>query len=66
MATKPPAGLRPTQSTDRSIRIEDYLNDKFQTQDDLENLGLILENLKKQQSLLHTQVCFHPFTQYTS
>ena len=58
MSTKGPVSLKPTQSTDRSIRVEDYLNDKFQTQDDLESLGPLLADVKKQQALLHAQVRF--------
>ena len=60
MAAKPPTSLRPTQSIDRSIRVEDYLNDKFQTQDDLDNLSTLLEDVKKQQALLQTQVRIYP------
>ena len=56
MAARSPTSLKASQSIDRSIRVEDYLNDKFQTQDDLDGLGALLEDVRKQQSLLQAQV----------
>lgn len=52
-----------TQMTheERDVRVEDYLNDKLQTYADLENLDVLLETVKQQQTLLRQQVrlqCF--------
>lgn len=38
------------------MRVEDYLNDKIQTNSDLENLNSLLDNVRKQQSLLKQQL----------
>lgn len=43
----------------RGIRVEDYLNDKFQTTTDLANIDGLLEDVKKQQDLLEQQVRRH-------
>lgn len=40
----------------RAVRVEDYLNDKIQTNSDLDNLENLLENVYKQQSLLKQQL----------
>lgn len=41
---------------DQDVRIEDYLNDKLQTQTDLASIDSLLEDLQKQHSLLSQQV----------
>ncbi|KAI4165025.1 MAG: hypothetical protein LQ342_001301 [Letrouitia transgressa] len=41
---------------ERTIRIEDYLNDKIQTYADLANIDSVLENVTHQQSLLKQQL----------
>lgn len=48
-----------TQGTaeEQSIRVEDYLNDKIQSQADLKSIDFLLENVKQQQTLLREQVC---------
>jgi hypothetical protein len=45
---------------ERDVRVEDYLNDKLQTYDDLENLESLLFNVKNQHDLLTKQVSFNP------
>ena len=49
-------GIAPTG--DRDARVEDYLNDKLQTYDDLEGLGSLLSSVKNQHDLLARQVSF--------
>ncbi|KAH0537341.1 hypothetical protein FGG08_005857 [Glutinoglossum americanum] len=41
---------------ERDVRVEDYLNDKLQTYDDLENLESLLFNVKNQHDLLTKQL----------
>lgn len=43
-------------TADQTIRVEDYLNDKLQSQADLENLDTLLESVKQQQELLRKQL----------
>lgn len=38
------------------VRVQDYLNDKFQTEADLQSLDTLLESVRYQQELLRTQV----------
>ena len=40
----------------QDTRVEDYLNDKFQTTADLENIDSLLESVKAQHRLLQEQV----------
>ena len=49
---------RDTPSEDRDARVEDYLNDKLQTYDDLEGLESLLSTVKNQHDLLARQVSF--------
>ena len=44
-------------SEEQSIRVHDYLDDKLQSNRDLENLDTLLENVTNQQRLLRQQVC---------
>ena len=44
-------------SEEQSVRVHDYLDDKLQTNNDLENLDALLENVTNQQNLLRKQVC---------
>ena len=45
------------QSTGREDgRIEDYLNDKLQTEADLDGIDVLLNNVLEQQTLLQQQV----------
>lgn len=46
----------PTDSRERDTRVEDYLNDKFQTLGDLNNLDALLTTVQTQQSQLRDQV----------
>jgi len=39
------------------IRVYDYLDDKLQTADDIDNLDTLLQNVQQQQELLIKQVC---------
>lgn len=41
---------------ERDGRVEDYLNDKLQTDADLQNLNSLLVGIKKQHELLRKQV----------
>ena len=41
---------------ERSIRVEDYLNDKLQTSTDLANIDSLLNDVLQQQELLQLQV----------
>ena len=41
---------------EQSIRVQDYLNDKLQTTADLSGIDALLEDVRKQQSLLTQQV----------
>ncbi|KAI9680836.1 MAG: hypothetical protein M1817_004276 [Caeruleum heppii] len=43
-------------NSDESARLEDYLNDKFQTAADLRNLEELLQNVKDQEALLREQL----------
>ena len=43
-------------STDVRSRIDDYLNDKIQTQTDLETLDNLLADVRERQGLLKNQV----------
>ena len=43
-------------SEEQDIRVEDYLNDKLQTNADLENLDSLLATVRNQQALLKKQV----------
>lgn len=57
MAQRVPQGRESRISAEeRDIRVEDYLNDKLQTNTDLENLDMLLGNIRNQQSLLKKQV----------
>ncbi|MCJ1311402.1 RAD50-interacting protein 1 [Agyrium rufum] len=56
MAPRSISSLRHSASIDRAVRVEDYLNDKFQTEDDLDNIESLLEDVKKQQTLLQDQL----------
>lgn len=38
------------------VRVQDYLNDKFQTEADFQNLDALLQSVQYQQDLLKTQV----------
>ena len=40
----------------RSIRVEDYLNDKLQTSTDLSTIDNLIRDVRKQQELLEQQV----------
>lgn len=44
------------QREERTIRVEDHLNDKIQTNADLENLDNLLDSVRRQQALLKQQV----------
>jgi hypothetical protein len=48
------------QREERDIRVEDYLNDKLQTCDDLENLESLLFGVKNQHDVLTKQVSSTP------
>ena len=48
--------LSSNAQAERAMRVEDYLNDKLQTSADLANIDTLLEDIKKQQSLLEQQV----------
>lgn len=41
---------------ERSVRVQDYLDDKLQTSNDLANLDVLLETVTNQQTLLRQQV----------
>lgn len=45
-----------TMADDTEARVEDFLNDKFQTLADLETLDSLLSSVQSQQSLLRSQV----------
>jgi hypothetical protein len=52
-----------TLSTDLLIqdpRLEDYLNDKFQSLVDLDNVDSLLSSVQSQQNILRQQVCTTP------
>jgi hypothetical protein len=58
----PKMALPPSQlSSQETGRVEDYLNDKFQTISDLENLDSLLDNLREQHELQQKQVRTLPF-----
>jgi len=42
---------------DQQTRVYDYLDDKIQTVDDIDNLGTLLQGVQQQQELLQKQVC---------
>jgi hypothetical protein len=44
---------------DQNVRVEDFLNDKLQTKEDLDTLDSLLSNVKNQQLLLKQQVGSH-------
>lgn len=44
---------------ERGARVEDFLNDKLQTNADLATIDNLLEGVKKQQVLLEQQVSCH-------
>jgi len=47
-----------TSLTDnQQMRVYDYLDDKIQTVDDIDNLGTLLQGVQQQQELLLKQVC---------
>ena len=46
----------PSTNDEQDGRIEDYLNDKVQTNDDLNSLDSLVANVVKQQTLLFEQV----------
>lgn len=48
--------LSSRSTEEQDIRVEDYLNDKLQTNTDLESLDTLLENVKQQQLVLKQQV----------
>ena len=50
------AELDPTRNGDIRTRVEDYLNDKFQTSADLEQVDGLLLRVQEQQELLKKQV----------
>ena len=59
MASDPvPDSFLPPSNADNKVRIEDYLNDKLQTNSDLDNIDSLLEDVRKQQNLLRKQVSF--------
>lgn len=41
---------------EQSVRVQDYLDDKLQTSNDLANLDVLLETVTNQQTLLRQQV----------
>lgn len=47
---------RSTASEDQNTRAQDYLDDKLQTDADLDNIDFLLRNVLKQQELLRQQV----------
>lgn len=49
-----------TNGTDVDIRVQDYLNDKLQTEADLQNVDALLQNVQHQQELLKIQVSERP------
>lgn len=46
----------PSLSSQEYMRVEDYLNDKLQSQADLESLDSLLQNLRTQNELQRKQV----------
>ncbi len=48
--------LRKIRSGDKDTRVEDYINDKFQTYDDFDTLETLIANVQVQQDLLNKQV----------
>ena len=44
------------------IRVHDYLNDKLQTESDLNSIDSLLETVQQQQELLRKQVQEHPLS----
>lgn len=47
-------------------RVEDYLDDKLQTDADLQNLDLLLDTVRNQQSLLLKQVSYWSLRRFQS
>jgi hypothetical protein len=45
---------------EQSVRVQDYLDDKLQTSNDLANLDVLLETVTNQQTLLRQQVTLFP------
>ena len=45
------------QAPEEDARVEDFLNDKFQTLSDLDTLDALLSSVQCQQSLLRSQAC---------
>lgn len=45
---------------EQSVRVQDYLDDKLQTSNDLANLDVLLETITNQQTLLRQQVTLFP------
>jgi hypothetical protein len=45
---------------EQSVRVQDYLDDKLQTSNDLANLDVLLETVTNQQTLLRQQVILFP------
>jgi len=45
---------------EQSLRVQDYLDDKLQTSNDLANLDVLLETVTNQQTLLRQQVILFP------
>ena len=46
---------------EQRLRLQDYLDDKLQTSNDLESLDALLENVTNQQTLLKQQVGLCPY-----
>lgn len=42
-------------SGSRTVRVEDYLNDRLQSQADLDNLDILIQSVQEQQILLRKQ-----------
>lgn len=51
-----PLELSRKSEDEEAIRVQDYLNDKFQESADLLGIDSLLEDVKKQQALLKQQV----------
>jgi len=50
------AGSAAVPVTDQDVRLQDYLDDKFQATADFETLDSLIENVRTQQDLLKKQV----------
>ena len=54
-----------TSREDITIMVEDYLNDKLQDPDDLENIDTLLLDIHEHQDLLKKQVSDNQFILYS-